>query len=125
MAATTESLFRGTIEDLPSRINVAEHISTERYALERDRIWKRSWLSIGHTQDVPLKGSYFVYDLPTFNMSLLVVRGQDGEVRVFHNICRHRGNKLVRNGDGCRAAFTCNFHGWSFTSEGRLRVITD
>lgn len=125
MAATLESTFRGVTEDLPARINLAEHISPERFALEKERIWKRSWLAIGHTQDVPMKGSYFVYDIPTFSMSLLVVRGQDDVVRVFHNICRHRGNKLVRDGAGNRAAFACNFHGWAFATDGKLRLITD
>ena len=125
MAATVESLFRGTTEDLPSRINVGEQIAPEHYAREREAIWRRAWISIGHTQDAPHKGSYFVYDIPTFNMSLLVVRGQDDQVRVFHNICRHRGNKLVRDGDGTRMSFTCNFHGWNFGTDGALRVITD
>ena len=103
LAASTESLFRGTTEGLPSRVNIASHIAPENYALERERIFRRSWLNIGQTQKLPHKGSYFVYDVPTFNYSLLVVRGQDDVVRVFHNICRHRGNKLVRDGAGTRA----------------------
>ena len=125
MAASTESLFRGVTDDLPSRVDVGAQIAPERFAIERERIWRRAWLAIGHTQDLPQKGSYFVYDIPTFNLSLLVIRGQDGEVRVFHNICRHRGNKLVRDGSGCRTHLTCNFHGWGFTADGKLRVITD
>lgn len=126
MSATgTESTFRGAIESLPSRVNVGAQIAPDHFALERERIWRRAWLSIGHTQDVPNKGSYFVYDIPTFNLSLLVIRGQDDQVRVFHNICRHRGNKLVRDGSGCRTHLTCNFHGWGFTADGKLRVITD
>jgi phenylpropionate dioxygenase-like ring-hydroxylating dioxygenase large terminal subunit len=125
MSASAESLFRGTIEDLPARINVAEQMTPAHYAQERERIWRRAWLAIGHTQDAPLKGSYFVYDIPTFNMSLLVMRGQDDQVRVFHNICRHRGNKLVREGAGQRMGFTCNFHGWNFGTDGKLRGITD
>lgn len=125
MAAGTESLFRGMIDDLPSRVNVGAQIAPAHFALERERIWRRAWLAIGHTQDLPQKGSYFVYEIPTFNMSLLVIRGQDGQVRVFHNICRHRGNKLVRDGAGCRSHFACNFHGWVFAADGKLREITD
>jgi phenylpropionate dioxygenase-like ring-hydroxylating dioxygenase large terminal subunit len=75
--------------------------------------------------DVPEPGNYLVYDIPTFNLSLLVIRGKDEKVRVFHNICRHRGNKIVRDGDGKKAVFTCNFHGWSFGSDGKLLNITD
>ena len=125
MSATTESLFRGATEGLPSRVDIGAHIEPDNFAVERERIWRRAWLAIGHTQDVPAKGSYFVYDIPTFSMSLLVIRGQDDQVRVFHNICRHRGNKLVRDGSGCRTHLTCNFHGWGFTADGKLRVITD
>lgn len=125
MAATTESLFRGTIEDLPSRIRVANYLTPERYAAEREQIWRRAWLMVGHTQDVPERGSYYVHDIPTFNMSLLVVRGQDGQVRAFHNVCRHRGNRVVRSGSGQAARFLCNFHGWVFSTEGDLRMITD
>ena len=125
MAASTESLFRGVTDDLPSRVDVGAQIAPERFAIERERIWRRAWLAIGHTQDLPQKGSYFVYDIPTFNMSLLAVRGQDDQVRVFHNICRHRGNKLVREGTGSRSHFTCNFHGWVFANDGKLREITD
>jgi phenylpropionate dioxygenase-like ring-hydroxylating dioxygenase large terminal subunit len=54
-----------------------------------------------------------------------VVRGQDNKVRVFHNACRHRGNKLVRAGTGRTKSFMCNFHGWVFTAEGALETVTD
>lgn len=121
----TESIFRGDIADLPSRIDLSAHIAPERFAIEKERIWRRAWLAIGHTQELPHKGSYFVYDIPTFDMSLLVVRGQDDRVRVFHNVCRHRGNKVVRSGRGTRPNFTCNFHGWVYDAQGELKLITD
>ncbi|MFN0163800.1 MAG: aromatic ring-hydroxylating oxygenase subunit alpha, partial [Burkholderiales bacterium] len=124
-AATTESIFRGDIADLPSRIDLSAHITPERFAIEKERIWRRAWLAIGHTQELPHKGSYFVYDIPTFEMSLLVVRGQDDRVRAFHNVCRHRGNKVVRSGRGTRPNFTCNFHGWVYDAQGELKLITD
>ena len=125
MAAIAESLFRGAVDSLPSRVDLAAHIAPDNYALERERMFRRAWLYIGHTQQLPHKGSYFVFDVPTFNYSLLVVRGQDDAVRVFHNVCRHRGNKLVRDMEGTRPGFACNFHGWSYNTEGRLRLITD
>jgi Rieske 2Fe-2S family protein len=125
MQSNLDSQFRGTVQDLPARINVGELLTAENFALEKEAIWKRAWLSIGHTMDAPDKGSYFVYDIPTFNISLLVSRGKDDKVRVFHNICRHRGNKIVREGDGKKAVFTCNFHGWNFGLDGQLLNITD
>jgi phenylpropionate dioxygenase-like ring-hydroxylating dioxygenase large terminal subunit len=110
---------------LSTRVDVAAMLTPEHFALEREKIFRRAWLMVGHTDDVPQRGSYVVFDVPTFNTSLLIVRGQDDQVRVFHNACRHRGNKLVRGGEGCRKSFMCNFHGWIFGNDGKLEVITD
>jgi phenylpropionate dioxygenase-like ring-hydroxylating dioxygenase large terminal subunit len=120
-----ETRQKGDFTKLPTRVDIAKIISPEYYAVEREKVFRRGWLCIGHTTELPQKGSYYVYEMPTFDTSLLVVRGQDDKVRVFHNACRHRGNKLVREGTGCRPNFMCNFHGWVFSSEGELRVITD
>ena len=59
----------------------------------------------------------------------MVVPGTDGEVRAFHNICRHRGNKLVWNDypgeetKGTCRQFTCKYHGWRYTTEGELTFV--
>ena len=54
----------------------------------------------------------------------LVVRGRDGEVRAFHNLCRHRGSRVVAKGSGnCGAVITCPFHGWSYALDGRLQGV--
>src|SRR5262245_17914941 len=105
-----ETQFHGHNRGLNTRIDVRSLLSAENYALEREKIFRRSWLPIAHTDDVPKRGSFFVFEMPTFNASLLVVRGQDDKIRVFHNACRHRGNKLERE-SGCTRAFSCNFHG--------------
>ena len=72
-----------------------DSISPEFYELEREAIFKRAWLNVGRVEQLPRKGSYFTKELAVANTSVVVVRGMDGEVRAFHNICRHRGNKLV------------------------------
>jgi len=110
---------------LKTRIDVRSMLSKQHFELEREKIFRRSWLPICHTDDVPKRGSYFVFELPTFNASLLVVRGQDDKVRVFHNACRHRGNKIARSGTGNVRSFMCNFHGWVYSTEGKLELITD
>ncbi len=110
---------------LRNKVDLKAIISPENYALERQHIFGRAWLPIGHTDDLPEKGSYFVYDVPTFEVSLLVVRGEDDVLRVFHNACRHRGNRLVREGKGCTKSFACDFHGWRFSTRGDLTLITD
>lgn len=111
--------------DLKVRVPIAEKIRPEQYQEELTKVFGRAWLCVAHTADVPEPGNYTVVEVPTFNASLLVSRGADGRVRAFHNACTHRGNKLVREGSGSRRQFTCNFHGWSFSNEGRLVGVPD
>ncbi len=120
-----QTRLHGDASTLPTRVALPQILTPEHFEREREKIFRRAWMPIGHTDDVPSKGSYLVYDMPTFNTSLLVIRGTDDRVRVFHNACRHRGNKVVRDGQGCQAHFVCNFHGWTYTPEGKLAVITD
>ena len=65
-------------------------------------------------------GSYLARDAA--GTPLLAVRGSDGEVRVFRNACRHRGTQLA-SGSGCRKAFTCRYHGWTYGLDGGLRHV--
>ena len=120
-----QTRYRGDADALPARVDLPRILTREHFAIEQKKIFRRAWLSIGHTDQLPRQGSYFVFDVPTFNTSLLVIRGNDDRVRAFHNVCRHRGNKLVREGQGCKPSFMCNFHGWTYTPEGSLAVITD
>jgi phenylpropionate dioxygenase-like ring-hydroxylating dioxygenase large terminal subunit len=120
-----QTRFRGDADTLESWLPLAEKVTPERFAAERDRIFRRSWLYIGKATELTQAGSYFVRDLPTLKASLIVVRGEDGKVRAFHNICRHRGNKLIRGGSGCNPAIRCGFHGWAFSNEGPCTVVTD
>ncbi len=52
--------------------------------------------------------------------SIIVIRGDDGEIRAFSNICRHRGSRLVDGEGGCSKVLTCPYHAWSFSRDGRL-----
>ncbi|MBI3824745.1 MAG: aromatic ring-hydroxylating dioxygenase subunit alpha [Candidatus Rokubacteria bacterium] len=125
MSAKVETLFRGDTGQLQRRIAITEKLTPAYFEQEREKIFRRAWLPIGHASDVPDDGSYFVREMPTLRTSLLVTRGQDGQVRAFHNACTHRGNKLVREGSGCSRTLSCGFHGWTFSCEGELLVVTD
>lgn len=101
-------------------------ISPRYFELERDRIFRRHWLNVGRVDDIPGNGDYFVRELDICKVSLLVVRGNDGKVRAFHNVCPHRGNTLVLNDAGkCPGRFGCGFHSWAFTPEGELAHVPD
>jgi phenylpropionate dioxygenase-like ring-hydroxylating dioxygenase large terminal subunit len=120
-----QTRFRGDAESLESWLPLYEKITAERFAQEREKIFRRSWLLVGKSTELTEPGSYFVKDLPTLGVSLIIVRGEDGKIRGFHNICRHRGNKLIRGGSGCRPAINCGFHGWAFSNQGECVVVTD
>jgi len=88
--------------------------------LEREHIFRNHWQIIGHVCDVPEPGDYLTMDV--VGERALVVRGKDGMVRGFHNICRHRGSRVVADVRGsCRNALVCPFHGWVYNLDGTLR----
>ncbi len=125
MAETVQSVIRGDQSGLKDRVDILEKISPQYYAQEKEKIFRRSWLCVAHTLDLPEKGGYRVVEVPTFKASLLIVRARDGVIRGFHNICRHRGNKLVRSGIGTKVNFACGFHGWVFSGTGELLQVPD
>lgn len=77
----------------------------------------KEWHVLGRADEVAKPGDYFVTNL--FNENLLVVRGDDGEVRVLSNLCRHRGMPLME-GKGSTRRFTCAYHAWAYGRAGEL-----
>ena len=71
----------------------AFHLDPEVYRLELGRIWRRNWLFAAHTAELRNAGDRVVFDVG--DDSALIVRGEDGQLRAFHNVCRHRGSRLV------------------------------
>ncbi len=113
---TTDPDFR-TDEDfsLPGWI----YGDPEFLELERQVIFRKSWHLIGHLNDLPAVGDYLTFKF--MNESVLTVRGADGEVRSFHNVCRHRAARLVDGDQGnCGKRITCPYHAWSYSTDGRL-----
>src|SRR6266545_3288132 len=110
-------------------VSYEDSISPAHYELERDAIFRRTWLNVGRVEQLPRTGSYFTKELDAARTSVVVVREAGGEVRAFHNICRHRGNKLVWNDypgeetSGTCRQFTCKYHGWRYGLEGDLTFV--
>lgn len=100
-------------------------IDPEFFEQERDRVFRKVWLCMGQTAELPQKGSFIVRDLPGIKASIIVVRDRSDQIRAFHNVCRHRGNKVAWDADGRCAAFTCKFHGWSYKLDGSLADVPD
>jgi phenylpropionate dioxygenase-like ring-hydroxylating dioxygenase large terminal subunit len=117
--------FKGDTSRLKTVIPIAERMTPAFYDNELVAIFRRAWLVVASAADLTEKGSYLVTDVPPLKASLLVVRGDDDRIRVFHNVCRHRGDQLVRTHEGCKRAFVCGFHGWAYTNSGKLVDVTD
>jgi phenylpropionate dioxygenase-like ring-hydroxylating dioxygenase large terminal subunit len=95
------------------------------FELEREAVFKRTWLQIGHVCELPEPGCFIVREVDIANASLLIVRGKDGRIRAFHNVCTHRGTQLVADASGKRPSFTCRYHAWTFGHDGALRSAPD
>lgn len=90
------------------------------FELELEHVFRRHWQIAGHISDIPQSGDYFTFDIA--GERALILRGRDGVVRAFHNMCRHRGSRVVADERGhCRNALVCPFHGWVYNLDGTLR----
>ncbi len=92
--------------------------SPQVYELELEQIFARCWLVVAHESEVPQPGDYvtrFMGDDP-----IIVCRGEDGRIRVFLNVCRHRGMMLCRADLGNTSHFRCPYHGFTYDNRGRL-----
>jgi phenylpropionate dioxygenase-like ring-hydroxylating dioxygenase large terminal subunit len=110
-------------------VNYSDSIEPAYYEAERVAIFKRTWLNVGRVERLPKTGSYFTRELAAADTSLVIVKGKDGQIRAFHNVCRHRGNKLVWNdypgeetAGTCRQ-FTCKYHAWRYDLAGQLTFV--
>lgn len=98
-------------------------VSPEIYELERQRIFDRCWLYLGHESEVPNPGDYarrVVAERPLF-----FARNRDGKLVVFHNTCPHRGALICRTDQGNAQVFQCFYHAWSFNTSGELIGMPD
>jgi phenylpropionate dioxygenase-like ring-hydroxylating dioxygenase large terminal subunit len=110
-------------------VDYVDSIDPAYYEAERDAIFRRTWLNVGRVERLARVGSYFTKELAVAGTSLVIVKGRDGQIRAFHNLCRHRGNKLVWNdfpgeetAGSCRQ-FTCKYHAWRYSLNGELTFV--
>jgi len=102
-------------------IDGSRYWSREFMQAEWDGIWSRAWLIGGLAAQVAKPGDFFTYDIG--RESILVIRGEDGVVRAFYNVCPHRGKRLVMEEAGHSKRLACSYHGWRFTPEGELNFV--
>lgn len=86
---------------------------------EKERIFLRSWLYVGHESQVAEPGAFLTYDI--YDQGVAIVRGHDGTLRAFHNVCQHRAHRLLE-GQGRLPVITCPYHAWAYGLDGALRT---
>lgn len=126
--AIAERMWVDSYPDITAfEVSTDDMISPELFAKERDRVFRKAWLFAGLTRDLDRPGSYLVRDFASLKASVILVRGKDDQIRGFHNVCRHRCNKLLDNTTRpARAdAFVCEYHGWTYDLQGRLTDMPD
>src|ERR1700756_4456052 len=100
------------------RVHRSSMTSDDVLQLERDRIFGRCWLYLGHGSEIASPGDYRRRDVA--GRSIMFVRGKDGEARAFYNTCPHRGAIVCRQDEGRAKSFQCFYHAWTFNTEGHL-----
>jgi choline monooxygenase len=95
----------------------------EIYAKERAAVFGAAWLCVARTAQLIHPGSYVATTIAGW--PILVVVADDGELRAFYNVCRHRAGPLAWDGDGRAASLVCHYHGWSYDLCGNLRRARD
>ena len=95
-------------------------VSQEIYREELERIFMRCWLPAGHVSQLEQSGSYFLFELES--ESVIVLRDGDGDIRAFHNLCRHRGSRLCQERSGrLGERIVCPYHAWTYARDGKLQ----
>lgn len=106
-------------------VPVRPYVDPEYFVAERERVFRRCWLNIARSDELPERGSYLVRELEVLDTQVLLVHGEDDRIRAFHNICVHRGNRLAQEPCGRAPGFQCQFHGWTYDLTGALRELPD
>jgi phenylpropionate dioxygenase-like ring-hydroxylating dioxygenase large terminal subunit len=87
---------------------------------EREHLFHKEWVCLGHVHEISKPGDFFTTDLA--GEPLIVLRDQDGAIRVLSNVCRHRGNLVEADKTGNRKRFVCGYHAWTYGQDGALKA---
>ncbi|MDA0979306.1 MAG: aromatic ring-hydroxylating dioxygenase subunit alpha [Proteobacteria bacterium] len=93
------------------------------FELEKEHIWRKSWLFAAHIDEIPEPGCYILWE--NAGQPVLIVHGDDGEVYAHYNTCSHRGAPIVTESPGRKVRLTCKYHGWVYSHQGDLLSIRD
>ena len=120
----SEILDLNKIEAVNKPIDKAHGLPNECYTskkylmIERERVFQDKWIGIGIGSSVPNPGDALPYNL--LGIPLIILRDKESKIRVFHNVCSHRGYKLLDKPCSLKNLLRCPYHSWSYNLEGKL-----
>ena len=94
------------------------YLDNEIFEAERENIFRKYWLFAGTVAEIPRPGDYFLYKV--FDDSIIIIRGNNGEVFAHYNTCRHRGSLICLQERGRAVKLVCPYHQWVFDKDGTL-----
>ncbi|MGR4971451.1 SRPBCC family protein [Pseudomonas sp. LARHCG127] len=94
------------------------YIEPEVFRQDLEQIWHKDWIFAGHTFELEKPGQYLTLQIGDY--PVLIIRDKIGQVRAFHNACRHRGSKVCEHAQGKVAKLVCPYHKWTFELDGNL-----
>ena len=104
-------------------IPTGRYVDPAFHELEREHVFARTWLFAGHESEWPEPGAYRQFTRS--GAPIVIVRGEDGVLRAFYNACRHRGAPVTRDECGTARRLTCQYHSWSYGTDGVLKAVPD
>ncbi|WP_067680447.1 aromatic ring-hydroxylating oxygenase subunit alpha [Nocardia miyunensis] len=113
----------------PKTIGVEAYISPEYARAEGDRLWAKVWQQVCRVEELPRVGDFLTYEI--VDDSVIVVRTAEDTIRAYHNVCAHRGRRLVdtpsggHDARGSRKQFVCGFHGWRYDLQGNNTFVPE
>lgn len=101
----------------PDRVHRDVYLDPELFELERERVFANTWIYVGHDSQVPARGDYITTSIA--GTPVIMVRAEDGDLRVLENRCAHKGGMLVSRESGSVGKFfRCPYHAWSYKTDG-------
>jgi phenylpropionate dioxygenase-like ring-hydroxylating dioxygenase large terminal subunit len=109
-------------DGITHEIDAQRYTSKERFVQEKELVIKNNPIVVGAQGELKNKGNYFLHDLT--GVPILVIKGKDGQIRAFLNLCRHRGVRLLEKTAGkVRRNIVCPYHAWSYNTAGCLKGV--
>lgn len=115
----TNTMLAGMRERIEAgRVPARIFNDAEIYRLERERLFPRCWMFLGHETEIPSPGDYVTR--PIADNSIILARDEHGRISAHLNMCRHRGNQICKTEMGNASHFRCSYHGWVYKNSGEL-----